>query len=126
MQNKRAPGCADFDEMTRAIRTWYEPTVERDLAEIRRWAPSRHWRSEIGPYELCHNAHRSEAHVGGTKMYRTPEMVKRRLVIEKGACPKLFVLQWPDVDFERGLVNNTKSLEQTKQGFKAKGTKSDT
>jgi integrase len=37
---------------------------------------------------------------------------------------ELLALQWPDVDFDTGLMNLTKSLEQTKAGLRVKGTKS--
>ncbi|MDQ1472035.1 MAG: hypothetical protein QOJ99_3515 [Bryobacterales bacterium] len=38
---------------------------------------------------------------------------------------ELLALQWPDVDFESGLLNITKSLEQTKAGLRVKSTKSE-
>jgi integrase len=37
---------------------------------------------------------------------------------------ELLALIWPDVDFEKGLLAVTKSLEQTKEGLRVKGTKS--
>ena len=38
---------------------------------------------------------------------------------------ELLALQWPDIDFETGLMNVTKSLEQTKAGLRVKSTKSE-
>ncbi len=38
---------------------------------------------------------------------------------------ELLALQWPDLDFESGLMNVTKSLEQTKAGLRVKSTKSE-
>jgi integrase len=37
---------------------------------------------------------------------------------------ELLALQWPDIDFESGVMNVTKSLEQTKAGLRVKSTKS--
>ena len=37
---------------------------------------------------------------------------------------ELLALQWPDIDFSTGVMNVTKSLEQTKQGLRVKTTKS--
>jgi len=37
---------------------------------------------------------------------------------------ELLALTWPDIDFENGIVNITKSLEQTKAGLRVKSTKS--
>jgi integrase len=38
---------------------------------------------------------------------------------------ELLALQWQDLDFESGLMNVTKSLEQTKAGLRVKSTKSE-
>ncbi len=38
---------------------------------------------------------------------------------------ELLALRWPDVDFETGILNVTKSLEQTKSGLRIKSTKSE-
>ena len=38
---------------------------------------------------------------------------------------ELLALQWPDVNFETGILDVTKSLEQTKAGLRVKCTKSD-
>ena len=38
---------------------------------------------------------------------------------------ELLSLQWQDLDFDSGLMNVTKSLEQTKAGLRVKSTKSD-
>jgi integrase len=38
---------------------------------------------------------------------------------------ELLALQWPDVDFDSGLMNVTKSLEQTRAGLRVKSTKSE-
>jgi integrase len=38
---------------------------------------------------------------------------------------ELPALQWADVDFETGIMNITKSLEQTKAGLRVKSTKSE-
>src|SRR4051794_30045325 len=38
---------------------------------------------------------------------------------------ELLALQWQDVEFETGLMNVTKSLEQTKAGLRVKSTKSE-
>jgi integrase len=38
---------------------------------------------------------------------------------------ELLALQWPDIDFSTGLMNVTKSLEQTKAGLRVKSTKSE-
>ena len=37
---------------------------------------------------------------------------------------ELLALQWPDIDLESGVMNVTKSLEQTKAGLRVKSTKS--
>jgi len=37
---------------------------------------------------------------------------------------ELLALQWSDIDFESGIMNVTKSLEQTKAGLRVKSTKS--
>jgi len=37
---------------------------------------------------------------------------------------ELLALQWPDIDFASGIMNVTKSLEQTKKGLRVKSTKS--
>ncbi|HYI94796.1 MAG TPA: tyrosine-type recombinase/integrase [Bryobacteraceae bacterium] len=37
---------------------------------------------------------------------------------------ELLALQWPDIDFETGVLNITKSLEETDQGLRVKSTKS--
>jgi integrase len=37
---------------------------------------------------------------------------------------ELLALQWPDIDFETGLMSVTKSLSQTKAGLRVKSTKS--
>lgn len=37
---------------------------------------------------------------------------------------ELLALQWPDIDFSSGIMNVSKSLEQTKKGLRVKSTKS--
>jgi integrase len=37
---------------------------------------------------------------------------------------ELLALQWPDIDFETGVMTVNKSLEETKAGLRVKGTKS--
>lgn len=37
---------------------------------------------------------------------------------------ELLALQWPDIDFETGIMNVTKSIEQTRTGLRVKSTKS--
>jgi integrase len=68
-----------------------------------------------------------------------PKLLKKDVVIvEKGGVGKLLVraretrlyplillaLQWPDIDFESGILSITKSLEQKKAGLRVKSTKS--
>jgi integrase len=38
---------------------------------------------------------------------------------------ELLALKWPDIDFDSGIMNVTKSLEQTKNGLRVKTTKSE-
>jgi integrase len=38
---------------------------------------------------------------------------------------ELLALQWPDLDFETGMLSVSKSLEQTRAGLRVKCTKSD-
>lgn len=38
---------------------------------------------------------------------------------------ELLALQWPDIDFETGMINAEKFLSQTKAGLVVKSTKSD-